>query len=331
MEIKMIYKCHNCGGNVVYDPQRKKMYCAHCEGTDSEEPVSGGGAAQCASCGAPLQIKPFQSAGKCEHCGCYQIFEERVSGQFTPHLILPFVVSRQEAEQKLNTEFSWRTFAPASFLSRATLQKMEGMYVPFFMYDYHVHYDWSGKGTKVRAWTSGDTEYTETSYYHINRSMEVDFTRIPVDASNQMDDKKMDLVEPYDYWALEQFQMKYMSGFFGEMYNQGSEQLEPRAHKKAERDSEELMMQSIVGYSTLANEYRNMNVNQKTVDYALMPVWVYEYAYRGETYTFYVNGQTGKVIGEMPVSKPKMIGYSASVFGFMMVIGQLVRMIMEVL
>lgn len=313
---------------MIYDPQRKRMYCAHCEGTDSEEPVSGGGAAQCANCGAPLNVRAFQSAGKCEHCGCYQIFEERVSGQFTPHLILPFTVGRQEAERKLQTEFGWRTFAPSSFLSHATIQKMEGMYVPFFLYDYHVNYDWAGKGTKVRVWTSGDTEYTETSYYHIRRSMEADFSRVPVDASNEMDDQKMDLVEPYDYGALANFQMKYMSGFFAEMYNQGADQLEPRAHRKAERDAEDLMRQTIAGYSTVTPEYRSLSVNQRAVDYALMPVWVYEYAYRGETYLFYVNGQTGKVVGEMPISKPKAVGYTASVFGFMMLIGQLVRMIM---
>ncbi|MDE6421089.1 MAG: hypothetical protein K2K87_11250, partial [Lachnospiraceae bacterium] len=59
-------------------------------------------------------------------------------------------------------------------------------------------------------------------------------------------------------------------------------------------------------------------------------VWVYEYAYGGETYTFYVNGQTGKIIGKMPISKPKAVGYTASVFGFVMIIGQIIRMIMEI-
>lgn len=327
----MIYKCRNCGGNVIYSPQHKRMYCAHCEGIDSEEPASGGGVTQCVNCGAPLTVRNFQSAGKCEHCGCYQIFEERVSGQFTPHLILPFTISRQEAERKLTTEFGGRTFAPSSFLSRATIQKMEGMYVPFFMYDYHVNYDWSGRGTKVRKWRSGDTEYTETSHYYINRSMEADFARIPVDASNMMDDKRMDLIEPYDYFALEAFQMKYMSGFFGEMYNQGSDQLEPRAHRKVERDSEELMQQSITGYSSVKPEHRNLYVNQKAVDYALMPVWVYDYTYRDQNYTFYVNGQTGKVVGETPISKAKMVGYTASVCGLTMLIGQIIRMILAIM
>ncbi len=327
----MIYKCHNCGGNVIYDPQRKKMYCPHCDGIDSEEPVSGGSVVQCQNCGAPIQAGPFASAGKCMHCGSYLIFEERVSGQFTPHLILPFQIGRQEAEKRLKQEFGKRIFAPSSFLSTASLQKMEGMYVPFFMYDYHVNYDWSGKGTKVRTWTRGDTEYTETSYFHIDRNMDIDFSRIPVDASNGMEDGAMDLLEPYDYRALEEFRMKYMSGFVGEMYNQGAAQLEPRAHRKAERDSEELMRQSIAGYATVVPEQKNMQVNQTAADYALLPVWVYDYEYRGGVYRFYVNGQTGKIIGEAPVSKAKMFGYSASVFGYVLIIGQLIRMMAEVL
>lgn len=326
----MIFKCRNCGGNVIYDPQRKKMYCPHCEGIDSEEPVAGGGITQCSNCGAPLQIGPFASAGKCAHCGSYLIFEERVQGQFTPHLILPFKISRTEAEAKLKGEFGKRLFAPSSFLSRASLQRMEGMYVPFFMYDYRVNYEWAGKGRKVRVWRRGDTEYTETSVFQIIRNMEADFSKIPVDASNVMEDGAMDLLEPYDYKALENFQMKYMSGFVGEMYNQGAQQLEPRAHRKAERDSEELMMQTIVGYSSVIPEHRNLQVHQTAADYALLPVWTYYYEYQGKTYTFYVNGQTGKIIGQAPLSKAKAFGYSASVFGYVLIIGQLIRMLAEV-
>lgn len=327
----MIFKCRNCGGNVIYDPQRKKMYCPHCDGLDSEEPVPGGSITQCPNCGAPIQTGPFTSADKCAHCGSFLIFEERVTGQFTPHLILPFKVSRQEAEAKLKNEFGKKVLTPSSFLSKASLTKLEGMYVPFFMYDYHVNYHWAGRGKKVRVWTKGDKEYTETSIFRIIRDMDIDFSKIPVDASNGMEDGAMDLLEPYDYKALENFQMKYMSGFTGEMYNRGADQLEPRAHRKAERDSEDLMMQSITGYSSVIPEQRNMQVHQTATDYALLPVWVYDYEYQGKRYLFHVNGQTGKMIGAAPISKAKAFGYSASVFGYVLIIGQLIRMIAEVL
>ena len=327
----MIYKCQNCGGNVIYDPQRRKMYCPHCDGIDSEAPVSSRGITQCANCGAPIQIGPYTSAGRCAHCGSYIIFEERVEGQFTPHLILPFKVSRKDAEDMLKKEFGKRIFAPSAFLSRASLEKMEGVYVPFFMYDYHADYDWAGRATKVRKWTSGDTEYTETKIFHVERDMDIDFSRIPVDASLAMEDRIMDLMEPYDYQALEQFQMKYMSGFYGEMYNMGSAELEPRARRKAENDSEDLMRQSLTGYTSLTPERRNLQIQNKATDYALLPVWVYTYEYGGEYYRFHVNGQTGKIIGKAPVSKAKIVGYSASVFGFVLAGCQLLNMILGVL
>ena len=327
----MIYKCQNCGGNVIYDPQQKKMHCPHCDGIDSESPVSAKGLTHCANCGAPIEIGPYTSAGKCAHCGSYIIFEERVEGQFTPHLILPFKVGRKETEQKLKKEFGKRIFAPSSFLSNASLQKMEGVYVPFFMYDYHADYVWRGRATKVRRWTSGDTEYTETKIFHIERDMDIDFAKIPVDASLAMEDRVMDLMEPYDYQALEQFQMKYMSGFFGEMYNLGSAELEPRARRKAENDSEDLMRKTLSGYSTITTEYRNLQLQNRATDYALLPVWAYTYEYKGEFYQFHVNGQTGKIIGKAPVSKAKMFGYSASVFGITLLGLQLLNMLMGVL
>lgn len=327
----MIYKCQNCGGNVIYDPQRGKMYCPHCDGIDSESPVNSSGITHCANCGAPIEIGPYTSAGRCAHCGSYIIFEERVGGEYTPHLILPFKVSRKDAEQALKKEFGKRIFAPAGFLSRASLEKMEGLYVPFFMYDYHADYIWSGRATRVRTWTSGDTEYTETKTFHIERDMDIDFSKIPVDASLAMDDATMDLMEPYDYRALEQFQMKYMSGFYGEMYNMGSNELEPRARAKAQSDSEELMMQSISGYTTVVPEHKNLQLQNQGTDYALLPVWVYTYRYGDDFYKFYVNGQTGKIIGKAPVSKAKACGYAASVFGFVTLILQLIRMMTEVL
>ena len=88
------------------------------------------------------------------------------------------------------------------------------------------HY--SGTGTTVRVWVSGDTEYTETSYFQVNRDVDVDFEKLPVDASLEMEDQVMDMMEPYQYEALENFRPEYMSGFLGEVYNQSAEVLEPR-------------------------------------------------------------------------------------------------------
>ena len=273
----MIFKCRNCGGNTVYEPSRKRMYCPHCESLDSENIVQEGSLTQCANCGAPITPGQYASAGRCEHCGSYLVHNERIEGVYEPHLILPFKINKDMAVERLNQEFHKKTFLPSSFLSQKSLEKLEGIYVPFWLYDYQAHYDFEGEGTRVRSWRQGDTEYTETSYYHIIRQMEADFDKVPVDASFVMDDGEMDLMEPYAYQELEDFDPKYMSGFDGEVYNQSAPELEGRAQVKVRDASESLMQQSLAGYNSIRSGRKNLNLNRDGVRYALMPVWMYLY------------------------------------------------------
>lgn len=147
----MIYKCRNCGGNVVYDPDRKEMHCPYCDGTDTQDKLPGGGMETCANCGAPIEAGDYRSAVKCEYCGHYTIFDERVEGVYEPRLILPFKIGKNTAVKRLENEFSRRIFAPESFLAQATVEKMEGNYVPFWLYDMKAYCHYAGTGTRVRV------------------------------------------------------------------------------------------------------------------------------------------------------------------------------------
>ncbi|MCD7726707.1 MAG: hypothetical protein LUI12_14325 [Clostridiales bacterium] len=303
----MLFKCKNCGGNVVYEPGRGRMYCPHCESEDSQDTLRDSSITQCVNCGAPLELKEYASASRCGHCGSYLVFNERVEGVYEPHMILPFRVNKDAAIAAMNREFERRAFTPSDFMSAKSLEKMEGVYVPFWLYDYQAEYDFAGEGTKVRCWRSGDTEYVETSYYEVLRKMDVDFDKIPVDASYAMEDGIMDLMEPYRYQELIGFEPKYMSGFYGEIYNQGAQELEGRAQGKAREASEEMMQSSLREYGTVRPYRRDLKLERNQVHYALLPVWQYEYQYKGRSYQYHVNGQTGKVIGVTPVSREKVV------------------------
>ena len=327
----MIFKCKNCGGNVVYEPSRGRMYCPHCEGEDSQDTIQGGSLTQCANCGAPVDVLQYTSASRCEHCGSYIVFNERVEGAYKPHMILPFRINKDNAVALMEKEFNKRAFTPSDFMSTKSLEKMVGIYVPFWLYNYKANYDFAGEGTKVRSWTSGDTEYVETSYYEVIRKMNADFDKIPVDASYAMEDGAMDLMEPYNYQQLQDFEPKYMSGFYGEVYNQNASELESRAKDKARSASEEMMNTSFMEYTSMKPLRKDLNLKRGSVNYVLMPVWQYLYKYQGRDYLFHVNGQTGKVIGTTPVSKGKVLAYGASVFALVTVICNLVIGILEIL
>ncbi len=327
----MIFKCKNCGGNSIYNPDKKAMWCPHCDGLDSEERVETSSLEICGNCGAPLEkVEEYTSALKCSHCGTYIILKERVEGDNRPDLILPFQISRQKAEEALKKEFGRRIFTPASFLSQQSLECMEGSYVPFWLYDYRSLVDYEGKATRVRVYTSGDTEYTETSHYRVVRKLNIDFDKIPADASRRMADDVMDLMEPYEYRALENFTEKYMSGYEGEVVNFGQDELEERAKQKARRDSEELLKDTINGYTTCVAVREDSSLVKAKAYFALLPVWVYRYRFRGEDYIYHVNGQTGKVIGKTPTDKGKAILYSGTVFALASIACVLVNLLTEV-
>ena len=325
----MIFKCKNCGGNTVYSPEKHSMYCPFCDSLGSEERTndSSGELTICPSCGGEVKVEAHTSATRCPSCDCYLIFNERVEGMYAPSTIIPFQLGKENCKQSLREKFKKMRFAPTDFLSEARLNSMEGIYVPYWFYDYDAHWDFQGEGTKVRSWTSGETAYTETSYFDVMRDMDIHFQRIPIDASEQMPDDVMDLVAPFDYKQLIAFTPEYMSGFYAEKYNMTSDQVEARAKKIMRDDTEQLLSNSYSEYSSMKTIKREMQMRDSRSEYGLLPVWRYRYTYMGQEYPFYVNGQTGKIVGTPPLSKKKLWAYAGTLWASLTAILVLVQLI----
>ncbi len=297
---------------MVFSPKNQKMICLHCNQLDTHEKKTNESLVTCISCGADITPGEFVSSSKCPYCGTYVIYDERVSDKYQPDVIVPFKLDRDTVFNTLDREFEDRLFTPTKFLTEATYKDLEGKYIPFFLYDFAADGEYLGVGTKERSWRSGDYTYYETSYYDVERVMHAEYENIPADASTEMPDDKMDLLEPYDYHELLSFDPKYLSGFFGEIYNEPSMAYRDRAYKKALSSAKKIMKDSISGYTTLKAKVDKMDVKDKDVEYALFPVWVYNFKWKDKDNKIYVNGQTGKVIGRTPVSKIKVLAYTLS-------------------
>ena len=225
--------------------------------------------------------------------------------------MIPFKLSKDMVKKMMKENFGKKIFAPTDFLSEVRLNTMEGEYVPFWLYDYETKCLYDGEGVKVRVSVMGDTEITETSYYHIVRDMDIRYQDIPADASVKMTDDIMDLMEPYAYGDLVEFNPELMSGFFGEKYNMPSSDVEFRARNKMSESAESYLNQSISGYNRLAHNSKQIQVKKHAAEYVLLPVWKYVYKYKGELFPFYINGQTGKIVGKVPISKIKVLVYGS--------------------
>lgn len=325
----MIFKCRNCEGNVIYSPEKHAMFCPYCESEGSEErrEYTENDLKICPNCGGEVPVEEHTSATKCPYCDNYLILNPRVGGEYTPALIIPFKLGKEKCKEILREKFKKCVFAPTDFLSEARLNSMEGDYVPFWFYDYDANCDFQGEGTKVRSWRAGNTEYTETSYYNIVRNMDVDFRKIPVDASEKMPDDVMDLLEPYDYQGLEPFKPEYLSGFMGEKYNVVSSLVENRAEEKMESSVSKMMRESYAGYLNVRIIHSRISQKDSAAHFGLLPVWKYIYTYKDKEYPFYVNGQTGKIVGTAPISAKKVWVYAGTIWACLAAILAMVNVI----
>jgi len=311
----VIFKCNNCDGNMIYHVEERKLYCPYCNSMDSERLVKGQTIGKCESCGGEWTVGVYELSSKCPYCSQYIIYDDRIKGEYEPSKILPFKVGKEQAKSMIRQEYQKRMYAPGSFLSEANLEKMEGIYVPYWLYNYNVNVDFRGQGYRERVAMGDKMDSVVGSYYRIYRNFDASFRRVPVDASLKMPNRIMDELEPYDYTQFETFDPKYMSGYLGEIYNFDETVNESRALAKMKRDAEGLLNKSLSNFKTLVTIDKKMDVEKKGTEYVLLPVWKYLYTYKGKEYDYYINGQSGKVIGEPPFSKGKVVLFSAIAFG----------------
>lgn len=325
----MIFKCKNCGGNVVYSPEKKLMYCPFCESESSEErkEYTGGVLTICPECAGEVPVEEHTAATQCPYCDNFIILNERVEADYLPKMLIPFRMGKEKCKELIREKFKKCLFAPTDFLSEVRLNSMQGTYVPFWFFDYKTKYVFQGEGTKVRTWTTGNMQYTETSYYNIVRDMAVEFANLPVDACVSMPDDIMDLMEPYDYKELQEFKPEYLSGFYAEKYNMLSDLVESRAKTKMNEDARKLMHESYAGYNHVRTVQDNLNVTDSEANYGLLPVWKYIYRYHDKDYPFYVNGQTGKIVGTAPISTTKVWVYAGTLWACLTLIMAMLNVI----
>ena len=84
---------------------------------------------------------------------------------------------------------------------------------------------------------------------------------------------------------------------------------EMRAKSLMKADAEKLLRESCAGYSAVKTVRQDLQVRDSRTTYGLLPVWKYIYRYKDQEYPFYVNGQTGKIVGTAPFSKGKFMAY----------------------
>lgn len=331
------FKCPSCGAPLTFNSNEQKMKCDYCSNTfeaevvkeyndslnsdgedefswDTEDDIpeviedsSNLVSYTCSSCGGEIITDETTSATSCPYCGNSAIMSNQLSGDFTPRYVLPFKLDKEFAMSKYSKFTKGKLLLPKSFKSAATVENIKGVYVPFWLFNCTSSGNARYKATKVSTWSDSNYNYTKTKYYTILRQGNACFKRVPVDGSSKMADDYMEAIEPFDYSSIIDFNKSYLSGYFAERYDIDSVACQPRANKRIKNATDTLLRNTVKGYNTCINEQFTVSTSDSSVAYALLPVWMLNMKYKDKIYTFSMNGQTGNLVGNLPISKGRLI------------------------
>ena len=267
----------------------------------------------CPSCGAQLICEESTAAASCPYCGNPTVVPGQFSGALRPDFIIPFKLGKEDAVKALKSHYKGKFFLPKSFTGENHVQEIRGIYVPFWMFDGEAEGDAHYEATRSRTYRSGDYEVTETKHYDVYRAGTVTFEKVPVDASSKMPDDHMDSIEPYDYKELKPFSTAYLPGFLADKFDVTVEQSRQRADQRCEGTLASALRSTVKRYDICILRDSSVHLRRGKVHYALMPVWMLNTRWHGKDFLFAMNGQTGKLVGDLPVSWGKFWGLFAAI------------------
>ncbi|MEE3419925.1 MAG: hypothetical protein VZR02_02300 [Lachnospiraceae bacterium] len=324
------YKCPCCGAAIAFDTKAQKLKCPSCgtefevadlqtyytaiedvpedsmewEASDGEElkeeEKQGLHSYLCNSCGGEIVTDANTVATTCPFCGSNMVLSDKVSGKLKPDLVVPFKYDKKAAKEALKNHYKGKKLLPRVFKDENHIDEIKGVYVPFWLFDASADGTASYRATRLRSWSDHDFEYTETQYFHVVRDGKMDFQAVPVDGSEKIANDLMESIEPFNLKDAVDFNTAYLAGYFADRYDVDVKSCEPRANERIKKSMEGELRRTVKGYATVNPTSQNVRLTGGRARYALLPVWLLTTRWKGETYTFAMNGQTGRFVGDLP-------------------------------
>ncbi len=266
---------------------------------------------QCPSCGAEIVTDSTTAATFCYYCHNPVVLEGRLSGDMMPDSVIPFRIDRKEAEKRFREFVSSKKFVPKAFWNDSQIEKLSGVYYPFWRYNCESAGRMDAKATKLRVYRTANEEITETNVYRIKRSGNLELSDMTRDALKKSDRNLVDNVQPFNLAEAQPFKMGYLSGFFAEKRDIPCEEYQDEMNAEAKSYTERSLRETISGYTGVDVLSFDSQIRKGDWDYVLLPVWVLTYQSGGKNYYFAMNGQNGKAVGVLPVDTGKLTMISA--------------------
>lgn len=335
------FKCPSCGGSLAFNIENQNLKCDYCknEYDIDSEPYENKGHTHhnheekhyededgtvwsidgqswdeeeeenlvlytCDSCGGEIIGDETMASTSCPFCTNNVVIPSQFSGDLRPDFLIPFKLDKERAKSALKSFYKGRKLLPKVFSEENHIEEIKGIYVPFWLFSGKSTGDMVFTGTKVRVYSDSRYDYTETSYYNIKRGGTLDFQYVPVDGSSKIDNLIMESIEPFKWEDAMEFDSGFLAGFLANRYDVDSEDSIDYAKERIKNTTLASFRRSVQGYQTVQVERADQMLEDVKINYALVPVWFLNTEWEGKFYTFAMNGQTGRIVGDdMPIDK----------------------------
>lgn len=313
-----MFACKACGAALRFDIATQKMLCPYCDSQYDPLEIKDTGKAEeakvfditiftCPMCGGELGGTETSAAEFCSYCGAPTILESRMARIEKPKYIIPFKKTKEDCGDALKSKLKKSVFLPGDF-KKCEVEKIRGIYMP--CWSYNVVQD-NVATVNVEQPTPGAKDCIDK--FRVSAHVKARYEGIPHDASEAYADRISEALEPYNYKERKPFTPSYIAGFFSDIQDVEREKYKKEAIDFADQQTfKEFVSQVPVGNGEIVNK-NGLNKTKlfdsqvERVDNTLIPVWFLAYRSRKRVAYATVNGETGKVVSDLPVSIGKVL------------------------
>lgn len=262
----------------------------------------------CPSCGAEIVTDETTAATFCFYCHNPIVLQGQLDGTYEPDYVLPFAIEKERAKEIFLDWLKKKKFVPSDFYGPEQIEKLTGVYFPYWLYSCQVDGRLDAEGIRLRTWRTGSMQYTETQKYDISRSGQMKVDNVTRNALKKADKQLAEGVMPFDMKQIKPFSMAFLAGFLAEKRDMEKQEFTQEVETEVEAFAADSLKSSIGGYSSVNVRSQTTRLLDSRWDYALLPVWTLTYKDKknGKIYYFACNGQTGKICGKLPVDSKKL-------------------------
>ena len=333
------FPCEQCGADLRFAPGVTKLVCPQCgheqsitvptsnvdatreldfqdmlSKLESNAPMEETRVTTCPNCGAQIEFQPDNFATECPFCAAPVVTDTGISRHIKPAALVAFGFDEKTARKAMTDWLGALWFAPNGLQEYARKGRpLNGIYVPYWTYDADTKSSYTGqKGVHYyetqHVTVNGKSETRQvqkTRWYPASGRVQRFFDDVLVLGSTSLPKQYTDGLAPWDLTNLKAYAPEYLAGFRAEGYQVQLDQGFTEARQIMDNVILGDVRQDIGGDVQRVNSV-DTDVRDVTFKHILLPVWLAAYKYRGRTFRFVVNGQTGKVQGERPYSAWKI-------------------------